>query len=238
MLCAHPGVGAITLALLFGLFNLAYGTWALVHGIELRRTRKTLHSAVRETEPAHVKPSLAHTHPGGRLPVKSAEDGTRHRAREGVLMGRTWRWLLAVALPLVLAACTSSGSGVGDGVTGSGPAAVAVLRTIRHVWVIDLENQGYAQTFGNPSADPYLAATLPRMGALLENYYAIGHNSARQLHRPGLRPGAGPGRRRTTAVWTRVPRRRRGPPYHQLVGERLRYPATVPTLGNQLAGAG
>ena len=61
VLCAHPGIGAITLALLFGLFNLAYGTWALVHGIELRRTRKTLHSAVRETDPAHVKPGLVHT---------------------------------------------------------------------------------------------------------------------------------------------------------------------------------
>ena len=67
VLCARPGIGAITLALLFGLFNLAYGTWALVHGTELRRTRKTLHSAVRETEPAHVKPGLVHTHSGGRL---------------------------------------------------------------------------------------------------------------------------------------------------------------------------
>ena len=46
VLCARPGVGAITLALLFGLFNLIYGTWALVQGIELRRTRKDLHSAV------------------------------------------------------------------------------------------------------------------------------------------------------------------------------------------------
>ncbi len=45
VLCAHPGIGAITLALLFGLFNLTYGTWALVHGIELRRTGKTLQPA-------------------------------------------------------------------------------------------------------------------------------------------------------------------------------------------------
>ena len=46
------------------------------------------------------------------------------------------------------------------------------------MWVIELENQGYAQSFGTPSADPYLARTLRRMGALLENYYAIGHSSA------------------------------------------------------------
>jgi phosphatidylinositol-3-phosphatase len=52
------------------------------------------------------------------------------------------------------------------------------LRAVRHVWVIELANQGYAQSFGTLSADPYLATTLPRMGALLENYYAIGHSSA------------------------------------------------------------
>jgi hypothetical protein len=48
VLFAHPGVGALTLALLFGLFNLVYGTRALVQGIELRRTRHGLHSAVPE----------------------------------------------------------------------------------------------------------------------------------------------------------------------------------------------
>ena len=67
VLCARPGIGAITLALLFGLFNLAYGTWALVHGIELRRTRKTLHSAVTETDPADANPSQVHAPFGGRL---------------------------------------------------------------------------------------------------------------------------------------------------------------------------
>jgi uncharacterized membrane protein HdeD (DUF308 family) len=48
VLIAHPGVGAITLALLFGLFNLVYGAWMLVQGVELRRARNTVHSAVRE----------------------------------------------------------------------------------------------------------------------------------------------------------------------------------------------
>jgi len=45
VLCARPGIGAVTLAPLFGLFNLIYGTWMVVQGIELRRTGKTLHSA-------------------------------------------------------------------------------------------------------------------------------------------------------------------------------------------------
>ena len=37
VLFARPGVGAVTLALLFGLFNLVYGFWALSQGIDLRR---------------------------------------------------------------------------------------------------------------------------------------------------------------------------------------------------------
>ena len=45
VLCARPGLGAVTLALLFGLFNLIYGTWMLAQGTDLRRTEKTLHPA-------------------------------------------------------------------------------------------------------------------------------------------------------------------------------------------------
>ena len=48
VLCARPGIGAITLALLFGLFNLIYGGSMLVQGVELCRTRNTVHSALRE----------------------------------------------------------------------------------------------------------------------------------------------------------------------------------------------
>ena len=45
VLCARPGIGAVTLALLFGLFNLIAGIWMLARGIELRRTEKALHPA-------------------------------------------------------------------------------------------------------------------------------------------------------------------------------------------------
>jgi uncharacterized membrane protein HdeD (DUF308 family) len=48
VLFARPGIGALTLALLFGLFNLIYGARALVQGIELRHARTTLPSDVRE----------------------------------------------------------------------------------------------------------------------------------------------------------------------------------------------
>ena len=160
-------------------------------------------------------------------------------------MGRTWRWLLAAALPLVLAACTSSGStspgsgaGAGDRGTGSGLAAVAPLRAIRHVWVIELENRGYTQTFGNPSADPYLARTLPRMGALLENYYAIGHSSAANYVAQVSGQAPDLGTQADCPLWTPFPGDVVAGPYHQVLGEGCAYPAAVPTLGNQLSGAG
>ena len=52
VLAARPDIGAVTLALLFGLFNLIYGGWALAQGIELRYTHYTLESAVREPHAA------------------------------------------------------------------------------------------------------------------------------------------------------------------------------------------
>jgi len=44
VLFAHPDAGAVTLALLFGLFSLIAGGTMITQGIELRRTSKTLHS--------------------------------------------------------------------------------------------------------------------------------------------------------------------------------------------------
>ena len=48
VLFAHPVIGAVSLALLFGLFNLVYGIWALVRGIDLRRAHRTVDSLVDE----------------------------------------------------------------------------------------------------------------------------------------------------------------------------------------------
>jgi hypothetical protein len=45
------------------------------------------------------------------------------------------------------------------------------------VFVLLLENQAYGITFGSRSPAPYLARTLAARGALLTQYYAIGHAS-------------------------------------------------------------
>jgi len=76
VLRARPDVGAVTLALLFGLFNLICGTWMLAGGIELRQTGQTL------------RPVLS---PG------SKERGLAG-AEASMLIGKSRRWLLAVAV--------------------------------------------------------------------------------------------------------------------------------------------
>ena len=73
-----------------------------------------------------------------------------------------------------------SASSVGSAHHADGRAAKSgafKLPRIRHVFFIALENENFASTFGEPSADPYLATTLPAEGALVENYYGIGHES-------------------------------------------------------------
>jgi uncharacterized membrane protein HdeD (DUF308 family) len=48
VLFSRPGVGAITLALLYGLFNLTYGTSRIVMGIQARQNGQTLHSVTKQ----------------------------------------------------------------------------------------------------------------------------------------------------------------------------------------------
>lgn len=52
VLFAHPGMGAISLALVFGLFNLISGSSLLVRGIDTRRAAGRLRSV---TAPRHTK---------------------------------------------------------------------------------------------------------------------------------------------------------------------------------------
>jgi hypothetical protein len=69
--------------------------------------------------------------------------------------------------------------------SGAAPAShpVHVIRAalapgkITHIFVIEFENEGYNTTFGPDSPATYLNGTLRKQGELLQNYYAIGHDS-------------------------------------------------------------
>ena len=49
--------------------------------------------------------------------------------------------------------------------------------SIKHVWLIILENKSYDATFTGLNQNTYLWKTLPEQGALLTNYYGTGHAS-------------------------------------------------------------
>ena len=80
-------------------------------------------------------------------------------------MSRVWRLALA-SLVLAPVALWTTGS-----------AQAAGLPPIRHVFVIVLENESAATTFGAGSPAPYLSGTLRAEGAYLPHYYGIGHQS-------------------------------------------------------------
>ncbi len=110
-------------------------------------------------------------------------------------MRRPWagmlaRWLTrgpARAIAVIMTGCLAAAFTVALALTGpgSGSARAAAdtqraafrLTRIHHVWVIELENTTFSQSFGKPSADPELARVLVSQGALLKDYYGIGHDS-------------------------------------------------------------
>jgi uncharacterized membrane protein HdeD (DUF308 family) len=48
VLAARPGIGAVTLALLFGLYSMIFGVSQITMGIDAHRTGGTLHSALQD----------------------------------------------------------------------------------------------------------------------------------------------------------------------------------------------
>jgi hypothetical protein len=98
------------------------------------------------------------------------------------------RRLAAAVAGLLLSWASAGGAEVASGSIGaiSGAAGATAKATssvgrslpqIRHVFVLMLENQNASVTFASNPPAPYLARTLPRQGALLTNYYGIGHAS-------------------------------------------------------------
>ena len=129
-------------------------------------------------------------------------------------------------LPLVLAACTSttgqpgSGTATTTAVAGSGSAAPGGrpgLLAVRHVWVIELENQGCLQSFGTPVRGSVPGQDAAADGAL-ENYCGIGQASAANYVTQLSQQGLSPGTQADCPVWTPFPgaaacrRRRHGWP--------------------------
>jgi len=148
-------------------------------------------------------------------------------------------------LPRRLGAVAAAGALVSSAVVGM-PATATTSATgtppVGHVFVIVLENEGYAATFGNPSTDPYLASTLPSQGALLTQYYGTGHVSNDNYISMVSGQGPNPQNQADCQIYSdfigaQAPSA--GLPIDgQAIGSGCVYPSSVQTVANQLTSSG
>ena len=113
-----------------------------------------------------------------------------------LMAGDLWRrpatGAVAAAMALVGLAGPASAAPAQGSPQATVTRAAVPAGAINHVLVIDLENEGYATTFGPSSPATYLNGTLRKQGELVQNYYGIGHASldnyiAKSRHRPQRR---------------------------------------------------
>jgi hypothetical protein len=149
--------------------------------------------------------------------------------------------LLALAVGVVLsptlsAAHATRGSGSAASTSAAArPPRPAYVPPIRHVFIINIENKGYDETFGPGTASPYLAGKLRRQGVLLNSYYATAHNSLPNYL--AQISGQAPDAQTQTDCQTYSPFVSTGPDQApgQAVGSGCVFPRRVPTLPHQLS---
>ena len=120
----------------------------------------------------------------------------------------------------------------------AGAAHAADPPPIRHVFVLMLENENAATTFAGKPPAPYLAQTLPAQGALVANYYGIGHASLDNYI--ALISGQAPNEKTQLdcPLFSDFLLQQPGLDAHgQLLGLGCVYPNTVKTLPDQLEAA-
>lgn len=137
------------------------------------------------------------------------------------------RFTFFATMAMLLAGCATA------------PRRIAGQPPIRHVFVIVLENEPFEVTFSENSIAPYLAHELPGQGAMLANYYAIGHLSLDNYIAmiSGQAPNAAT--QADCHVFADFVRTRPGLDANgQAIGEGCVYPPDVKTLPDQLEAAG
>ena len=116
--------------------------------------------------------------------------------------------------------------------------AHAGLPPIKHVFVIWMENKDYDKTFATKDpAAPYLAKTLPAMGALLPQYYATGHLSLDNYISVVSGQGPNPQTQSDCQIFSDFAGTTDGPD-GQAMGSGCVYPTAVKTIADQLEEKG
>jgi len=143
------------------------------------------------------------------------------------------RPLLALAMVLTGALLSPATSALPDAPT----RPTAYVPPVEHVFVINIENKGYDETWGAHSEAPYLAKTLRAKGVLLNKYYGTAHNSQPNYVAQISGQGPNPQMQADCQLFTDFVRTATVDP-DQAAGSGCVFPADVPTLPRQLTDAG
>ena len=120
---------------------------------------------------------------------------------------------------------------------GAASATAAYLPPAHHVFVVNLENKGYDETWGPASAAPYLSTTLRAQGVLLTQYYGTAHNSQPNYAAQISGQGPDPQMQGDCQVYSDFVGAGTVAP-GQAVGQGCVFPARVRTVADQLLGHG
>jgi hypothetical protein len=122
------------------------------------------------------------------------------------------------------------------GTTDSAGTA-SYLPPVGHVFVINIENKGYDETWGPDSSATYLSRTLRAQGVLLNTYYGTAHNSQPNYVAQISGQGPNPEMQADCQLYTPFVGLVTVSP-GQLVGTGCVFPASVPSLPQQLTQKG
>ena len=112
------------------------------------------------------------------------------------------------------------------------------MPAVRHVFVVNIENKGFHQTWGRGSNAPYLAKTLRARGLLLRQYHGTAHHSLGNYLAQISGQGPDHAIQHDCPKYTRFRETRRVADPDQVVGRGCVYPKKVGTLPEQLEAAG
>jgi len=144
---------------------------------------------------------------------------------------------------LTVLAVLAAAAAVAGLTTGGGPVAAAAKSAstapppVRHVFVVNLENKGYDETFGPSSPAPYLSKTLRNQGQLLTQYYGTAHNSLPNYVAQVSGQGPNPQTQADCQNYSDFVQSGTAAP-DQAVGNGCVYPAGVKTVADQLQAKG
>jgi hypothetical protein len=114
------------------------------------------------------------------------------------------------------------------------PVPLAGKFQVGHVFVLVLENESAAVTFGPTSPAPYLSKTLPAQGAFVPNYYGVGHSSLDNYIAMISGQAPNPSTRADCGVFADFPAGGSLGSFGQEPGSGCVYPSSVMTLPVQL----